>query len=329
MKANWQHITHKSACFTEDRLLAYLQGKLTHRECFEVENHLADCEMCSDVLDGLMQLNGDEHRIQNAENDLRERVRVLLNTTGSATRSLARPLWWAAAAVTILFVGSSVYFFLYQPSERIQQAMQSVKVASTPNDTFTEPPKGTEIALAPKDKTEETPAKLSSPKSNTLQVTEDEVLVMEDAISEAEETISQPVVQVEPGAPIMRSVTQSNDEAKAEPLKKEEVNRVPAPAESVAEKSGRAEANKSIRKTEAFDQQEWVQKSDSVLMLNRIVRNYLIQNDTLKALNTLSQIIQLENGRYKTDYLPVIELIRRDKSKRAIYKLDELKKMEE
>lgn len=328
MKANWQHITHKSACFTEDRLLAYLQGKLTHRESFEVENHLADCEMCSDVLDGLMQLNGDERRIQNAENDLRERVSALLNTTGSATRSLARPLWWAAAAVTILFVGSSVYFFLYQPPERIQQAMHSVKVAPTPDDTFIEPREGTKIALAAKDKFEETPAKLSSPKSITLQLTDD--VVVEDAISEAEEAISQPDIEVQSGAPVMRSVTQSNDEADAEPLTKAEVNRVPATAESVAEKqSGRADAKKSVRITEAYDQREGVQKSDSVLMLNRIVRNYLSQNDTLKALNTLSQIIQLENGRYKADYLPVIELIRRDKSKRAIYKLDELKKMEE
>ena len=40
-------------CPAQQQLLNYVQGKLSAAEQHEVEKHVADCELCSDALEGL------------------------------------------------------------------------------------------------------------------------------------------------------------------------------------------------------------------------------------------------------------------------------------
>jgi len=40
-------------CPAQQQLLDYVQGKLSAAEQHEVEKHVADCELCSDALEGL------------------------------------------------------------------------------------------------------------------------------------------------------------------------------------------------------------------------------------------------------------------------------------
>jgi hypothetical protein len=53
MNEEYQDIFTATACPTQQQLLDYVQGRLTGEALHEVEHHLADCEMCSEAVEGL------------------------------------------------------------------------------------------------------------------------------------------------------------------------------------------------------------------------------------------------------------------------------------
>ncbi|TWV99485.1 anti-sigma factor family protein [Chitinophaga pinensis] len=53
MNEEYQDIFTTTACPTQQQLLDYVQGRMTAEEKHEVELHLADCEMCSEAVEGL------------------------------------------------------------------------------------------------------------------------------------------------------------------------------------------------------------------------------------------------------------------------------------
>ncbi len=58
MSSDKNIFTH-SAHLTPEQMLNYLRHQLTKEETHNVERHLADCDLCSDALDGLRKLNAD------------------------------------------------------------------------------------------------------------------------------------------------------------------------------------------------------------------------------------------------------------------------------
>jgi hypothetical protein len=53
MNDNFRDIFVETSCISQQELLDYLQGKLGPDDRHRVETHLADCEFCSDALEGL------------------------------------------------------------------------------------------------------------------------------------------------------------------------------------------------------------------------------------------------------------------------------------
>lgn len=53
MNEEYQDIFTTTTCPTQQQLLDYVQGRLTGEEQHEVELHLADCDMCSEAVEGL------------------------------------------------------------------------------------------------------------------------------------------------------------------------------------------------------------------------------------------------------------------------------------
>ncbi len=47
-------------CPGQQQLLDYIQGRLSPAEQHEVEKHVADCELCSDAMDGLAAIDQKE-----------------------------------------------------------------------------------------------------------------------------------------------------------------------------------------------------------------------------------------------------------------------------
>lgn len=60
MKDNNQHIFMEDGCISEQAIFSYIGKSLTADEMLAVENHLAECEMCSDALEGYSLMTNKE-----------------------------------------------------------------------------------------------------------------------------------------------------------------------------------------------------------------------------------------------------------------------------
>jgi len=103
-------IFSSSGCPSGEDLQLYLQSKLPDEEAHRIEAHLADCEMCSDELEGLSLLK-DPDRLPEIVENLEHRmaakhVRIL---------RLKPSLFLAAAAVIVLLIGTIFIFRFVVP----------------------------------------------------------------------------------------------------------------------------------------------------------------------------------------------------------------------
>lgn len=111
MKEKWHHIFKQDNCPTIEELILYHQGKALSGRTFEIENHLAGCEICADLLEGLTIIN-DPEKINNAEKAIRVRLREYLY--GNQNKKSVFPLYrrLAIAASILILVSSGILLFL-------------------------------------------------------------------------------------------------------------------------------------------------------------------------------------------------------------------------
>ena len=60
MNEEYNDLFTTTQCPTQQQLLDYVQGRLTPEQQHEVELHLADCEMCSEAVEGLATIKQQE-----------------------------------------------------------------------------------------------------------------------------------------------------------------------------------------------------------------------------------------------------------------------------
>jgi hypothetical protein len=89
-------------CLSEEKILAYIDGKLSVAEQHACEKHMADCAMCEDAVEGLALV------------EERSRIAAPLKTDGAPAEGKVVPLhqpnrkvWYAVAAVLVLILGST------------------------------------------------------------------------------------------------------------------------------------------------------------------------------------------------------------------------------
>jgi hypothetical protein len=135
MKENWNHIFNDSACPQAADLELYHAGKLPEEKRFAIENHLADCELCSDYLEGLALLP-ESVDLDKVERELNQDLHTFLNKKQNKKRVI--PLVYqrlAIAASILLVLGLTVYFSLYQSKDINQVAQQVEQKVSEPVET--------------------------------------------------------------------------------------------------------------------------------------------------------------------------------------------------
>ncbi len=110
MKKNWQHITHNGHCPSIDKLQLYYKGVLSKEENFVIENHIAGCEICSDLLDGISELK-DTGSLVGIESELKQRIYE--NLVKNKPKRKIIPLYQkiAVAASILLIIGISVIIY--------------------------------------------------------------------------------------------------------------------------------------------------------------------------------------------------------------------------
>lgn len=65
-------------CISEVMVTKYVSGKLSAAEKYGVERHLADCEMCSDAMDGL-EIISDKNKISAITEELNKKIQIRIN----------------------------------------------------------------------------------------------------------------------------------------------------------------------------------------------------------------------------------------------------------
>ena len=111
-----------SACPAPEQLHDYAAGSLDVGTTHEVETHLADCEFCSDALEGIALVGADVAAAKVAE--INNELDVI--TGVKARKGKFAPIWVrrvAAAAVILVFIGGCVVLMQYLQN---QQAAEEV-----------------------------------------------------------------------------------------------------------------------------------------------------------------------------------------------------------
>lgn len=105
MSNAYNNIFAKTKCPSEDVLLKYIKGRTEGSEKRAVELHISDCEMCSDFVDGLAEMQ-DAEDIKSIVEEINENIDKQLQT-----KKRAFPSWLKVAAGFILL--SSISVLLY------------------------------------------------------------------------------------------------------------------------------------------------------------------------------------------------------------------------
>jgi len=108
MKNKLDNIFTSSGCPNDGVLQKYLNGELSHQQKHKIEEHLINCEMCSDELEGLLIINNTKEldivveRINNKINDkLKSQKTKFIYTYGKI----------AAALLILISIGSLFILF--------------------------------------------------------------------------------------------------------------------------------------------------------------------------------------------------------------------------
>ena len=104
------NIFQSNTCPEEAVLKAYLKGKLTKEQIRQVELHLADCEMCSDELEGMSKLS--EQELEKNIHAIKSKTHHLLFNREKETIPLFSKLLVAAS---VLLVWSLMFMFQHSP----------------------------------------------------------------------------------------------------------------------------------------------------------------------------------------------------------------------
>lgn len=114
------HIFSASDCSSEEVLLLYVSGKLNREQTHAIESHLADCEMCSDYVEGLILLQNPE-RIKAIVETLNRKIDDVTGKKPVARFPDVRIISAAAAVLVVLLIAT---FLVWKPFSHNRQAVE-------------------------------------------------------------------------------------------------------------------------------------------------------------------------------------------------------------
>lgn len=113
MDDKYRKILSEHPNIPEDRLVAYLEGRLNDRERMEVEMAMVESRFLSDAVEGLEQI-GDPQRIQGMVDGLNRGLRQKASQRSRLRkrRMADFPGWLAFAVLILLILAAAGYFVL-------------------------------------------------------------------------------------------------------------------------------------------------------------------------------------------------------------------------
>ncbi len=99
-------------CPAQQQLLDYVQGKLSAAEQHEIEKHVADCELCSDALEGLAAIQQKE-RIPAVVKEMKWQLMRKLRRQSRRKRKLGHNIELALIVMVVLFLLLAAFWIFY------------------------------------------------------------------------------------------------------------------------------------------------------------------------------------------------------------------------
>ncbi|HVI48372.1 MAG TPA: zf-HC2 domain-containing protein [Chitinophaga sp.] len=103
MNEHFNDIFVTTGCPSQQQLLDYVQGRLTPEEQHEVEMHLADCELCSEALEGLAAIK-DKQKIPGWLSEMKWELLKKLRKRSHTRRKPEIYLYLTLIIVCIIFL---------------------------------------------------------------------------------------------------------------------------------------------------------------------------------------------------------------------------------
>jgi protein TonB len=215
-----------SGCLTSGTLEAMAKGDISGEELLQVQNHLDECELCSDALEGVKNwltkpssapakismrntLSQEEHyadRVKKINNRIIGRVTVHKELEAvRKIRKLPNPYRWVALAASIvLFLGIYYMVRLRPLSDKEKLAVNKQRESEIKNDSTPVNSKETLLPATPS-QGNIPPGKVEKNKQEAMEITENDAafeMVEEIAVtSQNELSAKEPVVQKAPDQP--------------------------------------------------------------------------------------------------------------------------------
>ncbi len=145
MNKKISHIFTLSGCPDESELLEYVRGNISHDRLHEIESHLSDCEMCSDVVEGLSMMSEPE-KFPEVVAELNSTIDAFVQKK-TLKKSLTFRTLIAAAAMIIVLV--TVTFVLQK--QYFKQSVKDIAQNLTVSKQNPSSPEERENVLAPAD----------------------------------------------------------------------------------------------------------------------------------------------------------------------------------
>lgn len=123
-------------CISQEMLIKYASGKLAPAEKHGVEKHLADCEMCSDAVEGLAMV-GDPKRISKIASELNQKIQNRIERRGGTVIFLQQYRSQLAIAASVVVLLGLVFFFRNNMSMKEMDQESSDKIFA---EKFEAPP---------------------------------------------------------------------------------------------------------------------------------------------------------------------------------------------
>ena len=126
------NISDCSSCYSEDILIKYIDNQLSEEESLAVESHILDCEICSDVVDGLFMLETPEDIISIKE-DLDKQIDALVQKPQKSFFGLDYNTVRALAAVFLLVFISGSFLLINNilKEDKIYSVREISKIENT------------------------------------------------------------------------------------------------------------------------------------------------------------------------------------------------------
>lgn len=131
-------------CISEEMLISYAKGTLAADEARRVEEHLTECEFCSDALDGIMKSGDLQHYYAKVSSTKRSLHRKLRSVEEKSTFPFTRAL---AIAATVLLLVVSAWFVQYLMNNESQKIF-SDQFKPYPADSLVQKPMQPSISEA-------------------------------------------------------------------------------------------------------------------------------------------------------------------------------------